>query len=112
MIFMHYFLLPARICCCKFYNNLTGKGFKYTCLKPCMYNYIIHVHILNIVIVIHWYTGFYAKSVKNLSTPDMTIESTISTIYDYYTNEPPGQGQFLATSIDSIDIYMHAILIQ
>ena len=26
MIFMHYFLLPARICCCKFYNNLTGKG--------------------------------------------------------------------------------------
>ena len=26
MIFMHYFLLPARICCCKFYTNLTGKG--------------------------------------------------------------------------------------
>ena len=28
MIFMHYFLLPARICCCKFYNNLTGKGLR------------------------------------------------------------------------------------
>ena len=32
MIFMHYFLLPARICCCKFYNNLTGKGIcAYAC---------------------------------------------------------------------------------
>ena len=47
----------------------------------------LYMYILNIVIVIHWYTGFYAKSVKNLSTPDMTIESTISTIYDYYIYE-------------------------
>ena len=31
MIFMHYFLLPARICCCKFYNNLTGKGIICVC---------------------------------------------------------------------------------